>query len=79
MVPAVTNPGGDQERPQDMLTPRELEILGGLARGETNREIATELFISEHTVKIHVRHILAKLGLRNRQQAAAYAAAQGLL
>lgn len=79
MVPAVTNPVVDIERPQDRLTERELEILRALGQGATNREIAEELFISPHTVKIHVRRILAKMGLRNRQQAAAYAAAEGLV
>ena len=79
MVPAVTGPTGESEEAQRKLTPRELEILRALGRGATNQEIAEELFISPHTVKIHVRRILAKMGLRNRQQAAAYAAAEGLL
>ena len=61
------------------LTPRELEVLRLVAEGATNREIGQELFISPHTVKVHVRRVLSKLGLRNRQQAAAYAALQGLI
>jgi DNA-binding NarL/FixJ family response regulator len=78
MVVAMTSPGGEMERLEDRLTPRELEILRALARGATNQEIADELFISPHTVKIHVRRVLAKMEFRNRQQAAAYAAAKGL-
>ena len=79
MVPAVTHLPADEEDPLARLTPREMEILRALGRGATNQEIADELFISPHTVKIHVRRILAKLEFRNRQQAAAYAAAEGLL
>jgi LuxR family maltose regulon positive regulatory protein len=52
------------------LTPREREILELMGRGLGNREIATKLVISENTVKVHVRHILEKLGVRNRLQAA---------
>ncbi|MBI2860532.1 MAG: response regulator transcription factor [Chloroflexi bacterium] len=60
------------------LSERELEVLKLVARGDTNREIAGELFLAENTVRVHVKNILEKLGLRNRQQAAAYAAQQGL-
>jgi len=79
MVPIVTNPPGDAQQLQDRLTPRELEVLRALGRGATNQEIAEEMFISQHTVKIHVRRILTKMELRNRQQAAAFAAAEGLI
>ncbi len=79
MVAAVTQQPGGDENPLAALTPREMEILGALGRGATNQEIADELFISPHTVKIHVRRILAKMGFRNRQQAAAFAAAEGLV
>ena len=54
------------------LSPREEEVLALVARGRRNREIATELFISEVTVKVHVRNILRKLNLRSRTEAAAY-------
>lgn len=56
------------------LTEREQEVLTLLAAGLRNREIADRLFVSETTVKTHVRHILEKLRFRNRAEAAAYAA-----
>ena len=56
------------------LSPRELEVLGEIARGASNKEIARTLDIAETTVKIHVQHILRKLGLSSRVQAAVYAA-----
>ena len=52
-----------------MLTPREQEVLAMLAEGETNARIAQRLVVSEDTVKTHVKHILRKLGVRNRSQA----------
>jgi DNA-binding NarL/FixJ family response regulator len=59
-----------------MLSPREREVGALLAQGHTNAEIARALFISEVTVKVHVRHILAKLGARNRAEAAVLVATQ---
>jgi DNA-binding NarL/FixJ family response regulator len=61
------------------LTLREVEVLRLIARGATNREIASRLVVSEGTVKNHVSHILARLGLRDRTQAALHARDQGLL
>lgn len=61
------------------LSPREEEVLQLVARGATNREIADSLFISENTVKTHLRNILDKLHLANRSQAAAYAVKRGLV
>lgn len=55
----------------ELLTPRELEVLGLIARGCKNGEISRTLFISESTTKVHVRHILEKLGARSRAEAAA--------
>ncbi len=66
------------ERP-DGLTPRELEVLTLLARGLKNAEIASELFISERTVKFHVSSILAKLGAETRTEAVRVAARRGLV
>lgn len=55
------------------LSPREREVLELMAEGLRNREIAERLFLSEATVKTHVRHLLEKLRLRNRAEAAAFA------
>jgi two-component system nitrate/nitrite response regulator NarL len=60
--------------PIDSLSPRELQILAKLARGASNKEIARIFSIAEATVKIHVQHILRKLNLNSRVQAAVYAA-----
>jgi two-component system nitrate/nitrite response regulator NarL len=57
----------------DTLTQREREILGHLARGESNKAIARQLEISYDTVKLHVRHVLAKLNLSSRVEAAVFA------
>src|SRR3990170_7269120 len=68
-----------QRAPDDPLSPREREVLALIARGRTNRQIAEELVISEHTARNHVTSILDKLGLSRRAEAAAYAARLGLL
>ena len=60
------------------LTAREREVLELIAQGRTNREIGTQLFISEKTVSVHVSRILAKLGAANRAQAATVAHRLGL-
>src|SRR4051812_30181984 len=62
----------------DDLTPRELDVLTLIARGRSNKVIARELGVAEKTVKTHVSHILAKLGVSDRTQAALYAVKQGL-
>lgn len=61
------------EEPASPLSPREEEVLREIARGASNKEIARALDIAETTVKIHVQHILRKLGLASRVQAAVYA------
>ena len=61
------------------LSPREKEIIVKLARGDSNKEIARELNLSESTVKIHVQGILRKLNLASRVQAAVYAVEHGLV
>ncbi len=61
------------------LSPREGEVLQLVAKGATNKEIADSLFISENTVKTHLRSIMEKLHLVNRSQAAAYAVKRGLV
>jgi two-component system nitrate/nitrite response regulator NarL len=60
------------------LTPREMELVGELSRGATNREIAAKFVISENTVKNHVRNVLAKLHVTSRRDVAVYARAHGL-
>lgn len=61
------------------LSPREAEVLDGIRRGLTNRDIAKSLLISEHTVKAHVKAILAKLDSADRAEAVARGFEQGLL
>ncbi len=61
------------------LSPREDEVLRLVSQGATNKEIADSLFISENTVKTHLRNIMDKLHLANRSQAAAYAVKRGLV
>ncbi len=61
------------------VTEREREVLRLLVQGATNRDIAHQLVITENTVKVHLRNILDKLHLRNRQQAAAFAISSGLV
>jgi DNA-binding NarL/FixJ family response regulator len=79
-VAAMPDQGEPPRQPlADPLTGRELEILRLLAAGHSNREIAGVVFLSEGTVKNHVSSILAKLGARDRTQAALRASALGLL
>jgi DNA-binding NarL/FixJ family response regulator len=65
--------------PEEGLTVRELEVLDQLAKGESNAEIAENLFISVNTVKVHIRNILQKLNVENRTQAATEAIRTGLV
>jgi len=67
------------EEAEANLSPREGEVLQLVAQGATNKEIGDSLFISENTVKTHLRNIMDKLHLANRSQAAAYAVKRGLV
>ena len=77
MLAAAT--GGAEAIPLGDLTPRETEVLGLLAEGLTNRQIAERLVVSEHTVHRHVTNMLRKLDLPSRTAAAAHAVRSGLL
>jgi ATP/maltotriose-dependent transcriptional regulator MalT len=57
--------------PHEVLSPREREVLGLIARGLRNHEISAALYIADSTTKVHVRHILEKLGVRTRAEAVA--------
>ena len=70
--------GGSEADDLGTLTPRERDVLGGVARGLSNRAIADELGITERTARTHVSNILAKLGLSSRTQAALRAVEHGL-
>jgi DNA-binding NarL/FixJ family response regulator len=61
------------------LTTREIEVLEQVANGNRNRDIAERLFISEETVKVHLKHIMDKLGARDRTQAIAIAVRRGVI
>jgi DNA-binding NarL/FixJ family response regulator len=63
----------------EQLTPREREVLVLIGRGFANKRIADELGIAEKTVKVHVSHVLAKLGVADRTQAALFAVREGLV
>ena len=74
--------GAENKPIQDIdadLSPREGEVLRLVAQGATNKEIADHLYISENTVKTHLRNIMETLHLANRSQAAAYAVRKGLV
>lgn len=67
------------ETPPSVLSEREMEILDLLALGQTTQQIASGLFLSENTIKTHVRHILEKLGAANRTEAVSKAMQMGIL
>lgn len=74
-VPPVAEPASQS----GALSPRETDILRGIARGDSNKVIARDLGIAETTVKIHVQHILRKLGVSSRVQVAVIAVERGLI
>jgi DNA-binding NarL/FixJ family response regulator len=79
VVSAIADGTAPQPQPSDHnLTKREAEVLKLIAHGRSNKRIAFELGISEKTVKTHVGHLLAKLGVADRTQAALLAVREGL-
>ena len=64
---------------EEALTAREIEVLKHLAEGNRNKDIADRLFISEETVKVHIKHIMEKLGANDRTQAVAIAVRRGII
>ena len=75
---AASAAGGSVHPDLERLTAREREVLAGLGRGLSNRQLAAELYVSEKTVKTHVSNVLAKLRLGDRTQAALFAVRVGL-
>jgi DNA-binding NarL/FixJ family response regulator len=64
---------------EEDLTGREIEVLRKVAQGNRNRDIAEQLFIAEETVKVHIKHIMEKLGARDRTEAVTIAARRGII
>jgi DNA-binding NarL/FixJ family response regulator len=79
LVQAIAEGARPGSHEQDRLTRREREVLELIAQGRSNKQIALELGISEKTVKAHVGHLLAKLGVADRTQAALLAVQQGMV
>ncbi|WP_370221825.1 response regulator [Cytobacillus sp.] len=74
----LTNKNSIERQPLEELTKRELEVLREIAKGKSNKEIASSLYITEKTVKTHVSNLLSKLELADRTQAALYAVRHGI-
>ncbi len=79
LVDAINRPQSNSAGHDESLSEREVQVLVLVAKGLSNREIADNLIVSERTVHAHVSHILHKLGLQSRVQAALYAFREGLI
>jgi two-component system NarL family response regulator len=78
-IPAAIGARLAEAMPRSELTPRELEVLGLVVRGLSNRKIGDALSITEGTVKIHMNNILSKMGVQDRTQAATAAVRRGII
>jgi DNA-binding CsgD family transcriptional regulator len=74
----ASTPDAAGEAGGNQLSAREIEVIAHVARGQTNREISRDLYVSEHTVASHIRSILAKIGAASRAEAAAFAVRRGM-
>ncbi len=74
---SLRDEGSDLDASDHILTPREIEVLGMIAEGLGNKEIASKLGISDHTVKFHISSVFAKLGASNRAEAVTLGIRQG--
>jgi DNA-binding NarL/FixJ family response regulator len=78
-VPAAVAASIAEHMGEEQLTAREIEVLQHVVAGHRNRDIGEKLFISEETVKTHLKHIMDKLGARDRTQAVAVAVRRGII
>jgi DNA-binding NarL/FixJ family response regulator len=78
-VPAEITAGLVDHLGDEALSKREVEVLQQVAEGQRNRDIAAKLFIAEETVKVHVKHIMGKLGANDRTQSVTIAARRGII
>jgi DNA-binding NarL/FixJ family response regulator len=79
VVPAEIAAGLAEHLGDETLSQREVEVLQQVAAGRRNRDIAARLFIAEETVKVHLRHIMDKLGANDRTQSVTIAARRGII
>jgi DNA-binding NarL/FixJ family response regulator len=78
-IPAAVAAELAEHLADEPLTPREVEVLRQIAGGNRNRDIGERLFISEETVKVHVKHVMEKLGASDRTEAVAIAIRRGII
>jgi DNA-binding NarL/FixJ family response regulator len=78
-VPAAVAAQLAEHMSDETLTAREIEVLRRIAEGNRNKDIAEQLFISEETVKVHVKHLMDKLGAKDRTQAISIAVRRGII
>jgi DNA-binding NarL/FixJ family response regulator len=78
-IPALLAAQLAEHMTDEELTPREIEVLSQIAGGNRNRDIAEKLFITEETVKVHIKHIMEKLGASDRTQAVAIGLRRGII